>query len=192
MLDILSLIEISANRPRIALEVLARRRSLRSRDSSRAFDDSLLVARLLMTTGQYFAARTELTDLLSKSKAAGWNGILSALGLYVEAEEQCSVNMQGILARGLAAAIRMYDLPVPMPAEGVDVREAVREAHRVFFAASKSHSGLILQAVEATTADKFAVVIKELEDRIGKEPVGYFQRLQQHMLGQLKRSRQPK
>jgi hypothetical protein len=88
ILDILSLVEISANRPRIALEVLARRRSLRSRDSSRAFDDSLLVARLLMTTEQSCAARAELTELLSKPKAAGWDGILSALGLYLEAEEQ--------------------------------------------------------------------------------------------------------
>jgi hypothetical protein len=77
----------------------------------------------------------------------------------------------------------MYDLPVPMPAEGVDAREAVREAHRVFFTASKRHSGLILQAVETTTADKFEAVIRELEDRIGKESVGYFRRLLQEDLG---------
>jgi len=145
-----------------------------------------------MTTEQSCAARAELTDLLSKPKAASWNGILSALGLYLEAEEQCLMNMQGILARGLAAAIRMYDLPVPMPAEGVDPREAAREAHRVFFTASKRHSGLLLRAIEATTADKLEAVTRELEDRIGKESIGYFRRLEQKMLEQLTRSRRPK
>ena len=97
MLEVLSWIEMQANRPVAALKVLFECRSLRSRGSPKALDDTLLISRLLMTTGEWSAAYAELANLLGRADAAGWDGLLTALDLCVEAEEKCSAKMQATL-----------------------------------------------------------------------------------------------
>jgi hypothetical protein len=185
MLEVLSWIEMQANRPVAALKVLFECRSLRSRGSPKALDDTLLISRLLMTTGEWSAAYAELANLLGRADAAGWDGLLTALDLCVEAEEKCSAKMQATLSSMFAAAVRSYGLPIGLPLKGVDCKDAIRGAHKMFSEALRVQSDLLLQGLTATTPARLEEVVRQLEDQIANETVEFFRRGQQNVLDQL-------
>ena len=186
LLDLLVLLEVSANRRKAAIAALAERQTLGFRGLFLAFDASLLKASLLMQTGQYSAAKDEVGPLLKDRRAVRYPSLLNALELYVHDDQSCDRGMQDVLVRCLESVIKRFGIPVQSVISGRNVRELVREAHATFRAANKRHIAVALQALEARSPEARVAAIQTLEAAISDETVKYFRRAAHRIIGRLR------
>ena len=184
LLDLLVLLEVSANRRKAAIAVLAERQTLGFRGLFLAFDASLLKASLLMQTGQYSAAKDEVGPLLKDRRAVRYPSLLNALELYVHDDQSCDRGMQDVLVRCLESVIKRFGIQSVI--SGRNVRELVREAHATFRAANKRHIAVALQALEARSPEARVAAIQTLEAAISDETVKYFRRAAHRIIGRLR------
>jgi hypothetical protein len=189
LLDVLYVVELHSNRPRVALRILTRRRSLGFRDCMRAFDAALFSADLLMNTRQWFAARAELTELIQDPRCITWSGILDALASYVEADNRCREEMAFALTKGCEAAIKRFGIPLEMTRRAGSVDGTIRRAQRLFRVSAKKRQRLTMEILEGKTIKDRDAVIQRLKKYAATEKIGLFRDLAKRDLQQLQAAR---
>jgi len=182
-------IETYSDRYVEALALLSRRRSLGFRTSGERFNATLLAARLLMKTSQWFAARTELTGLLTDHKCISWPGILQALDAYVAADGRCREEMNQVLREGCEAAKARFGINLEGTEENQDASETIRRMHSLFRDSSKAFQELecgLLLSVTERQRDEF---VGQLRERARSERVGFIRDQMESLLRRFEEKR---
>jgi len=191
LFDILLYVEIYTENPRNALNVIERWSVVGFRTFSKRFSTSVLAAQLLIKTGQWFAARTELTELLKDPRSKKQDGLLDALSVYVDSDERCRRAMDTVLRQHLATAAEELGIPLRSSDKRADVSLAIRRAKGVLRASSRKYQELMLRTLNEATGNSGATLARDIRDRARKEEVGFFREQLRRMLHTIEGKRVP-
>jgi hypothetical protein len=174
LLDDLFYVELYVDRPAAGLRVLEQRRALGYSNPEQRMAAALHAATLLARQNKAEQARTELLGLMCNPKLLEWHGLLKTLSLWVEVEKECRNSVENALKRTSAAAIRKFGIRLEHRGKQPDVRERILTANRIFGAASRTYSHLLIRALSAATKHEHEAVVRDLRRFAKAEKVGFF------------------
>ena len=137
-------------------------------------DAALHAATLFARQNKAEQARAELLGLICNPKLLEWHGVLKTLSLWLEVENECRNSIEHALNRTSAAAIRKFGIRLEHRDKKRDVREQISTANRIFGAASRTYSQLLIRALSAATKQEHEAVVRDLRRFAKAEKVGFF------------------
>ena len=174
LLDDLFYVELYVDRPAAGLRVLEQRRALGYNNPEQRMDAALHAATLLARQNKVEQARAELLGLMFNPKLLEWHGVLKTLSLWVEVEKECRNLIENALNRTSAAAIKKFGIRLEPRDKQPDVRERILTANRIFAAASRTYSQLLIRALSAATKQDRTAVVQDLRRFTRLQEVGFF------------------
>jgi hypothetical protein len=174
LLDDLFYVELYADRSAAGLRVLEERRALGYSNPEQRMDAALHAATLLARQNKVEQARAELLGLMFDPKLLEWHGVLKTLSLWVEVEKDCQNLVENALHRTSAAAIRKFRIRLERRDKQPSVRERILTANRIFGAASRTYSQLLIRALSAAAKQDRAAVVQDLRRFAKLQQVGFF------------------
>jgi predicted Zn-dependent protease len=187
LLDILLEVELWCGHHAQALAALKLRRALGFRTKLQRRNAGEIHAQLLMNTGQWQAARSELTELLSECKDTGCLESIEALASYVKADERCRQEMVAVLGECYAATKQKLGIKWDGEDESADVSESIKKTHALVRASSKRFQELMLGVHSANTQSSLENISRKLSEHLESEPSGYFREQIQVLMERVKR-----
>lgn len=185
LLDDLFYVEVNEGRLNAALEVLKRRRALGFRNSGQRMDAVFETCGLLYKASHIFEARAELIRLLRDRRSLDWNGLLSALSLFVEVDEKCRELMNSVLSEASGVAIRKLGFPTSIGRMATDAPQMIRAADSMFRADSKLYSELLCRVFTESTQEGRGRVIGDLLEFSEGAGVEFFKEQARQLLEKL-------
>jgi hypothetical protein len=179
LLDTLVTIELYANRPKAALELMAQRRALGCSNWTERLDENLLVAEIYARLGRMFEARAELTEILRDKNYLRFGSLLRMLELYVEVDGACHEEMKQVIAEASAVAIHSTGIPVTSDDEKLTVEKKVENASAVYRTAAKGYEALLLRTFDTASSDSRKVLIGDIKAYLVEKKVTFFNGLAQ-------------
>lgn len=186
LLEDLFYVELDRGRLAAALRALEQRRALGYSKTEQRMDATLHAATLLARQNKAEQARAELLGLIHDPKLLGWHGVLKAVSLYVEIENECRNSVEHALNRASGAAIRRFGIRLGRRDKKPDVREQISNANKIFGAASRTYSQLLIRALSATTKQEQEAVVRDFREFAKVEKVGFFRMQARETLRKLK------
>lgn len=174
LLEDLFYVELYLGRLAAGLRVLEQRRTLGYGKTEQRMDATLHAATLLARQNKAEQARAELLGLICSPRLLEWHGVLKTLSLYVEVENECRNSVEHALNRASVAAIRKFGIRLKRRDKKPDVREQISTANRIFGAASRTYSQLLIRALSAATKQEHEAVVRDLRTFAKVEKVGFF------------------
>jgi hypothetical protein len=185
LLDLLLLVETYEGRWQAALLVLERRRALGYRKAESRMDSALQAATFLYRTGQYMEARDELIAVLREQRSLNWAGLLPALHLYVQLDDECQTQMASILVANCQSVIKRFGIPVAFDGSPERVGDGIKSAHSKFHADSLAYSALLYRVFGENTADGRERLLLDIQDYARGVRVEFFRRQATDLLNEL-------
>jgi hypothetical protein len=185
LLDTLVMIELSAKKPKRALEYLAQRRALRYSNWTERLNESLRRAQIYTRVGKWFEARAELTELLRDKNCLRFASLLRALELYVEVDGACREEMEQVLAEASAVAIRSSGIPVTGDEGKLTTKEKIKSVSAVYRTAAKGYEALLLRTFDAASPESRKVLVGDIQTYLVEEKVKFFNGLARELLDKL-------
>jgi hypothetical protein len=176
LLEDLFYVELYVGRPAAGLRALEQRRALGYSNPEQRMDAALHAATLLARQNKAEQARAELLGLICNPKLVRWHGVLKTLSLWVEVENECRNSVEHALNRTSAAAIRKFGIRLESRDKKPDIREQISTANRIFGAASRTYSQLLIRALSADTKQEHEAVVRDLRRFANAEKVGFFRK----------------
>jgi hypothetical protein len=189
LLEGLFYVELHLGRHAAGFRTLEQRRALGYRKTEQRMDAALHAATLLARQNKAEQARTELLGLIRNPKLLEWHGVLKTLSLYVKVEDECRNSVEQALNRISAAAFRKLGIRLEHRDKKPDVREHISTADRIFGAASRTYSQLLIRALGATTMQEHEAIVRDLRRFAKAEKVGFFRMKAKETLRKLKKER---
>jgi len=185
LLSTLTIVEINAGRPLEALKVLERRRALGSSSWAEKFDNYLEAANLLARSGRWIAARSELINLFANRNSLQWHGLLQALELFFDVEEECRKCLEPILNRACEVAAQKLGIPIPTDRQKSTVKESVRESRALYSAAAQKYQELLLRTYSEISDERHSKLVHDLQAYVTNERVGFFREQARALLARI-------
>ena len=185
LLDGLLYVEMHEGRAKAALEVLRRRRALGYRKLEQRMDAALHAATLLGRARRFVDARAELMGIMRDPRSLHWDGLLPALCLYVDFDEQCREQMDVVLVEACNAVIKKFGIPLPFDGSARAVTQTIRDAQEMYRSDSRAYSELMCQVMTERTTDGRDRLISEIRAYPNEKRVEFFNDQARNLLDKL-------
>lgn len=185
LLDNLLHVELCTGRTIAALRVLKRRRALGYPTVGKRMDAALHTASLLQKVGRFMDAHAELIGILQDRRSLHWDGLLSALSLFVDVDEHCREQMNIVLVEGCKAVIERFGIPLPLDDSVKTITQTIRGAQEKYRSDSRAYSALICRAMTEKTPDGRARLINEIREFPNENRVEFFKDQARNLLNEL-------